>query len=692
MPTQFDSPHQNKPPTARRHNIVFTSVRLSVLLVTGVSLSACGVERSTGDTARDSGGPMMTDSRAADVTDTFDIGIGALDGGPTVERDATVRDAALSRDSETNSDAAMRPDSFVPAVDAEPIQPDQGELFDDAAVGAGDAGRQDPNQILFRLDTRCRNQNAGTVRLVGHRWNNWDPNSGPVAGDPDGDGVWEVIVDVEGREQFDYLWNVDGAYEALIGAGDCAPSTDRATYANRRWERGEGERDDSYNSCEQCVPIEPEPAPDQLVLSLDTRCAPARPGSVRIVGPWWNGWDPNAGPIANDPDQDGVWQVVFEPAPGADMEYLWNVDGTYENLIGAGACAPITDGANFANRRWSPGTGDRTDAYDSCIPCDGEPMEPPVDPARPRITVDGRRIRIDGQTFHVKGVNWSPVPRGANYPQGLDFSGFVERDAPLMQAAGINVVRTYEPIRDRAVLDTLWAHRIYVMNTVYSWGGAPVDSAVAIVNEVGFHPAILMWVIGNEWNYNGLYSGLNHGQAVQRIADVARAVKNADRSRPVATIYGEVPSPETLGQLAAIDVWGLNVYRGIVFGDVFDTFARRSGKPMFLGEYGADAYNANIGAEDQRAQAEATTRLTQIIVDNSTVTGGTCSGGVIFEWADEWWKAGEPNVHNIGGAAPGGGPHPDGVFNEEWWGLLEIDGTPRAAYRAYQQVAVPVEP
>ena len=429
-----------------------------------------------------------------------------------------------------------------------------------------------------------------------------------------------------------------------------------------------------------------------MVLSLDTRCAPARPGSVRIVGPWWNGWDPNAGPVANDPDGDGVWQVVFAPPPGADMEYLWNVDGVYENLVGAGACAPITDGANFANRRWSPGSGDRTDAYDSCMPCDGEPMEPPVDPARPRITIDGRRIRIDGRTFHIKGVNWSPVPRGANYPQGLDFSGFVERDAPLMRAAGINVVRTYEPIRDRAVLDTLWAHQIYVMNTVYSWGGAPVDSAVAVVEEVGFHPAILMWVIGNEWNYNGLYSGLNHAQAVQRIADVARAVKNADRSRPVATIYGEVPSPETIGQLAVIDVWGLNVYRGIVFGDLFDAFARRSGKPMFLGEYGADAYNANIGAEDQRAQAEATTRLTQIIVENSTVTGGACSGGVIFEWADEWWKAGQPNVHNVGGAAPGGGPHPDGVFNEEWWGLLEIDGTPREAYRAYQQVAVPVQP
>ncbi|MDP6215438.1 MAG: hypothetical protein QGI41_10925, partial [Acidimicrobiales bacterium] len=133
-----------------------------------------------------------------------------------------------------------------------------------------------------------------------------------------------------------------------------------------------------------------------------------------------------------------------------------------------------------------------------------------------------------------------------------------------------------------------------------------------------------------------------------------------------------------------------NVYRGIGFGDLFDTFASRSEKPMFLGEYGADAYNANIDAEDQAAQAEATRVLTEAIVSESAVNGGPCIGGVIFEWADEWWKSnGDPNVHDTGGAAPGGGPHPDGVFNEEWWGIVDVDRVPRAAYEAYGDVASP---
>ena len=177
------------------------------------------------------------------------------------------------------------------------------------------------------------------------------------------------------------------------------------------------------------------------------------------------------------------------------------------------------------------------------------------------------------------------------------------------------------------------------------------------------------------------------------VREVVELVKRTDPSRPVATVYGEVPSADVLARLEQVDIWGLNVYRGLGFGDLFETFAARSEKPMFLGEYGADAYNANIDAEDQAAQAEATRVLTQLLVDESIVTGGVCAGGVIFEWTDEWWKApGDPGVHDTGGSAPGGGPHPDGVFNEEWWGLLENDGTPREAYRAFSAIPVPRAP
>ena len=94
----------------------------------------------------------------------------------------------------------------------------------------------------------------------------------------------------------------------------------------------------------------------------------------------------------------------------------------------------------------------------------------------------------------------------------------------------------------RRVLDILWARGIYVMNTVYIWGGAPVESLREKVNATKDHPAILMWVIGNEWNYNGLYVGLSHEESVQRVREATRLIKELDAEHPVATVYGGVPN------------------------------------------------------------------------------------------------------------------------------------------------------
>jgi hypothetical protein len=311
----------------------------------------------------------------------------------------------------------------------------------------------------------------------------------------------------------------------------------------------------------------------------------------------------------------------------------------------------------------------------------------------PVVSIVGRQIRIDNVPFHMKGVNWNPVGKGGVHPQGLDFRGAVDRDAQLMADAGINVVRTYEPLTDTVVLDKLWSHGIYVVNTVYAYGGAATSTVQNIVNAVKDHPATLMWAIGNEWNYNNLYwHEFSFTDAKTRIKEVARLVKQYDTSHPVSTIYGELPDAATLADLQDVDVWGINVYRDIGFGNLFEDWASRSGKPMYLGEYGADAYDARINSENQDAQAEATTKLTELIVAQSAVnSGGICTGGIIFEFADEWWKdgAGSPSTHDVGGIAPGGGPYPDLTFNEEWWGLVDIDRQPRKAYTAYANVAIP---
>jgi len=306
------------------------------------------------------------------------------------------------------------------------------------------------------------------------------------------------------------------------------------------------------------------------------------------------------------------------------------------------------------------------------------------------LTIVNQNLYMNGEVFYIKGVCWNPVPQGGYHPADLDYNGSVEEDALLMRAAGINVVRTYEPITDIDVLDTLYENGIYVINTVYPYGGLSVESAVSHVNNLKDHPAILMWAIGNEWNYNGLYMNLTFLEATERINEVAAAIKEADATHPITTIYGYLPSSSTVLSMPDIDIWGLNVYSGITFGTLFNDWTQVSDKPMYLAEYGADAWNSIINSLDEESQAEATKALTQIIIDQSQglFPNNNTIGGTIFSFNDEWWKDTEGSVdtHDHGGIAPGGGPYPDSTFNEEYWGIVDINRLPRQAYYELQKL------
>jgi len=206
----------------------------------------------------------------------------------------------------------------------------------------------------------------------------------------------------------------------------------------------------------------------------------------------------------------------------------------------------------------------------------------------------------------------------------------------------------------------------------------------------------LMWSVGNEWNYNGLYVGMSFFDCIAKIRDVINVVRQNDANHPVSSIYGDVGKLDQAAQaLPEVDVWGLNSYRGISFGNMFDEYDSKCDKPMYLGEYGADAYNANLnggGGEDREAQARATKELTEEILARTSVWNrGSCIGGFVFEFNDEWHKdnAGSPDAHDTGGVAPGGGPYPDRTFNEEWWGLVTIDREVRPAFVEYAKTALP---
>ncbi|MCK5267796.1 MAG: hypothetical protein KAR07_06500, partial [Spirochaetes bacterium] len=149
------------------------------------------------------------------------------------------------------------------------------------------------------------------------------------------------------------------------------------------------------------------------------------------------------------------------------------------------------------------------------------------------------------------------------------------------------------------------------------------------------------------------------------------------------TSYGYLPDQETHDNLN-VDVWGLQIYAWLGFGspDAFQQWSIISTKPMFMAEYGADAWNSTIPAYDTTSQSNAAYILTKEILSNSSAVNSTnvCAGGTIFEWCDEWWKVSSGDLwgQDIGGLS--GGTYPDAMHNEEYWGLVDIYRVKRPAF------------
>jgi hypothetical protein len=317
------------------------------------------------------------------------------------------------------------------------------------------------------------------------------------------------------------------------------------------------------------------------------------------------------------------------------------------------------------------------------------------------VTVNGMELMVARRTsggdleppasYDLRGISWSPYGMGDSFTDsGDNYVRWVDRDVPLMRDAGINTVKMYGPppldSRGLQVLDRLYAGGIMVVMTVFSQ--FDINNAEAAVDVFKDHPAILMWMLGNEWNVNLLYTRGRTGQKTAdecalRIAEIARSIRRIDTQHPVATSYGvgSIPAAD-LAARVAVDVWGFNIYvLPLSLGNIFDVWPARR-VPYFISEYGADAYAAN--REDGASQARAVAAMTDEIRAHLATRGGTCLGGSPFEWNDEWWKAtGSPAVHDPGGAS-NGAFFPDGVANQEWFGIVDVDRKPRPAYGALQ--------
>jgi hypothetical protein len=319
------------------------------------------------------------------------------------------------------------------------------------------------------------------------------------------------------------------------------------------------------------------------------------------------------------------------------------------------------------------------------------------------VTVSGYQLMVRkrltngqlsvAQPYDIKGISWSPFGANESFTSdGSIYSIHGAQDIPLMASAHINTVKTYSSFEKNAkglaVLDTLYANNMMVVMMVFA--AYDTNDYQQVVTMFKDHPAILMWVVGNEWNYNNLYSNHSMSECIQKVNSVIADIKSIDSNHPVATVYGEVPTPDILAQVNSPDVWGLNLYPYLDFNQRFSTWHDQSSQPMFVSEYGADAYDINQNLVSEDKQAYALDVLTKQVRMNLSAKNSTkvCLGGMPFEWNDEWWKGGNPANHDISGYN-NGGVYDDGHATEEWWGIVDANRNPRKAYSTLQMLYQP---
>lgn len=341
-----------------------------------------------------------------------------------------------------------------------------------------------------------------------------------------------------------------------------------------------------------------------------------------------------------------------------------------------------------------------------------------------RPAVSGRQLLLSGEPFELRSVAYSPTPIGLDPNTGATGAttdtSFLQRDGPLLRAAGFNAIRIYGALGMRtdgtygfgtatawlqeAANQGLWVIMGTYIPPVLDFANASVRSQVraahtAMRNQFGSEPNVLMWVIGNEVNM----STPNPDAYYTLMELVAQDFKAAQGPGGplVSVVNGDAGPGVTYGASLApsVDVWGANIYRGSNFGDLFTRIQADLTTPFWISECGIDAWHftgtgSPPGAEDQATQADFAQTLWFLLRRQSTLV----SGGDFGFYPDEWWKSviggspATPSVHDYGGGAFGGAP--DNHTTEEWLGIAAIGPgspntvTPREAMRRGQAIFV----
>jgi len=357
------------------------------------------------------------------------------------------------------------------------------------------------------------------------------------------------------------------------------------------------------------------------------------------------------------------------------------------------------------------------------------------------------KLKVNNQDFIVNGMNWDYFPIGKNYTYILweqpenNIKKALDNEMSLLKSMGVNTIRVYTGVPRKWIEYIYSNYGIYTMLN-YSFGRyglslngtwiANTDYSDANSRELLLREAkqlaldykdtkgLLLFLLGNENNYGLFWEGaetenipVQDRKSTERARglyklfnDAAIAMKSVDNSHPIAICNGDLLFLDVIAkECPDVDILGINVYRGISFGDLFERVKKEYGKPVLLTEFGSDAFNVISSKEDQNAQASILKGNWKEIYENVAGIGksGNCIGGFTFQFSDGWWKMGQTinlDIHDTNASWGNAGyvfnfERGKNNMNEEWFGICAKVPTdenqtyqlvPRAAYYLLKKV------
>ncbi len=301
------------------------------------------------------------------------------------------------------------------------------------------------------------------------------------------------------------------------------------------------------------------------------------------------------------------------------------------------------------------------------------------------LNYETRSIIVDGKPFFFKGINYLPIPIGYSSWNIDVFSNkkIIDRDIQNLKFLGVNSVRIYhlrlENIESKMyLLNKLYENGIYAVLcrsiNNKNWSNPVVRNDILkdwanFVTAFKSHPAVLMWVFGNEMNQPSKWDVPAAFSLLKEIKELTHELEGSENWRPVTTPLMDINIVQYIRAYDdCVDVWSYQIYRGASFYGMINQAAAATRKPLLITEYGIDSYDSTKMSEDQDIHMSVSTKLYLEIFENAK--RDRISGGFYFKYSDDWWKLKNATTQDVNGWYARG--FPDQTANEEWFGLYSI--------------------